>query len=83
MHANSTAIKNINQRTLRQKISDDLIFELEGIAVNALKEEYQYETNAICDDNTLTITEKICKRREALLMFIGGIIFIKVLATVI
>ena len=83
MYANSTNIKTVIGGNLRQRITDDLIAELEYTAVNALKEEYQFETSAICEDDKMSTTEKIRRQRQAMFIFIGGKIIVKVLAAIV
>lgn len=83
MYANSTDIKTAIGGSLRQRITDDLIAELECTAVNAFKEEYQFESSAIGEDDKMSTTEKIRRQRQTMFIFIGGIIIVKVLAAIV
>jgi len=83
MYANSIPVKTATRGNLRQRITDDLIIELEYTAVNALKEEYQFESSAIGEDDKMPTTEKIHRQRQAMFIFVGGIIVVKVLAAIV
>ena len=83
MYVNSKNSKTLNGDTPRQRISNDLIADLEETAVAALKEEYRYEFDTIDGDKTMPTSEKIHKQRQAMLVFVGGIILVKLLAAVI